>query len=117
MQVAADVPLMLGCLMRPALAERRPSWKRPDSVGECIELDPLDKRASRELAGELLSRPELVPSTLRELLTGSAEGNFLSMSKQRDQDDDRQGHTQEEQEDGSHGSPFKCRVDGRQKWP
>jgi class 3 adenylate cyclase/tetratricopeptide (TPR) repeat protein len=78
---SADIPLMLICMMRPSLYERRPGWKNFERAGMRIELEPLDKQASRDLASELLCRLDDVPSALRELLTDSAEGNPFYMEE------------------------------------
>jgi len=80
-QVGRDVPMLMVCALRPGLYERRPDWALPDAAHVRIELQPLDKRAGRELAGELLRRLGTVPPALRELLIGSAEGNPFHMEE------------------------------------
>ncbi|MEO7336070.1 MAG: tetratricopeptide repeat protein [Caldimonas sp.] len=79
-KVAADVPMMLICLLRPSLYERRPGWKDLESRGR-IELGPLEKSATRELASELLCRLDAVPAVLHELLTNSSQGNPFYMEE------------------------------------
>ncbi|RZT93790.1 ATP-binding protein [Rivibacter subsaxonicus] len=82
MQVDRDVPMLMVCLTRPALFERRPGWAEVGGAGHArIDLEPLDQRASRELAGVLLQRLDRVPPVLRELLTGGAEGNPFYMEE------------------------------------
>ena len=81
MQVNRDVPMLMVCLTRPVLFERRANWAEVASNHTRIDLQPLDARASRELAGELLKRMERVPPVLRELLTGGAEGNPFYMEE------------------------------------
>ena len=70
-----DLPVMMLCLTRPTLYERRPLWGSGQGNHERINLAPLSKRSSRELADALLVRLDPVPAALRDLLTGSAEGN------------------------------------------
>jgi predicted ATPase/class 3 adenylate cyclase len=74
-QACRDLPMMVLGLTRSALFERRPLWGSGQSNHERIELGPLSRRGSRELVDALLSRLETVPAALRDLLTGSAEGN------------------------------------------
>jgi class 3 adenylate cyclase/tetratricopeptide (TPR) repeat protein len=81
MQVNRDVPMLMVCLTRPVLFERRTDWAAAASDQTRIDLQALDARASRELAGELLQRLERVPPVLRELLTGGAEGNPFYMEE------------------------------------
>ena len=77
-------PLLLLLLTRPSLFEREPDWAdRADNVHRStqLELRPLDKAASDELAGRLLDRLPAVPVALRALLTGGAEGNPFYMEE------------------------------------
>ena len=71
----AELPMLVLCLTRATLFERRPLWGSGQSDHERIELAPLSRRGSRELVDALLSRLETVPTALRDLLTSSAEGN------------------------------------------
>jgi predicted ATPase/class 3 adenylate cyclase len=80
-QVHREQPTLVLCLTRDTLFERRPDWPRLVAEQERIDLQPLDKRASRELAGVLLQRLEPVPVALRELITGGAEGNPFYMEE------------------------------------
>ena len=73
-QACRDVPIMVLCLTRPTLYERRRLWGSGQHNHERIDLAPLSKRSCRELADALLSRLETVPAALRDLLTSSAEG-------------------------------------------
>jgi predicted ATPase len=79
--VDRDVPLLIVAAARPELAQRRPDWADAGAARQCIELQPLDKRASRDLVHELLQRLPEVPAALRELLTGGAEGNPFYMEE------------------------------------
>ena len=80
-QVNRDVPAFLLCLARPSLFERRSRWASVESTYTRIDLAPLDKRASRELALELLQRLDAVPAALRDLVTSAAEGNPFYMEE------------------------------------
>jgi len=51
-----DLPLMVLCLTRPPLYERRPLWGCGPDSHERIDLAPLSGRSSRELVESLLSR-------------------------------------------------------------
>jgi hypothetical protein len=53
-EVNRDVPLLVLAFTRPTLFERRADWRSTEGIHQRIDLAPLDKRASRELADELL---------------------------------------------------------------
>ena len=74
--------LQLALLMnsRPDLLERRPAWCDGET-GTRIALAPLTTADSDALATALLQRLPVVPSALRELLTGRAEGNPYYMEE------------------------------------
>ncbi len=74
-QACRDIPMLLLCLTRSTLYERRPLWGSGQSHHQRIDLSPLTKRGTRELIDGLLSRLATVPDALRDLLAGSAEGN------------------------------------------
>lgn len=78
---ARDVPLLIVAATRPELAQRRSEWADTGAPRQRIELQALDKRASRDLVHELLQRLPEVPARLRELLTGGAEGNPFYMEE------------------------------------
>ena len=84
-QANQDQPLLVMAFTRPALFERRSDWLaqwHAKAEGPpCIELNPLDRRASRSLAGELLKKLPDVPAALRALLTSNAEGNPFYMEE------------------------------------
>ena len=77
----ADLPLLVLCATRPVLYERRPLWGSGQQPHRRIDLAPLPRRDSRELADALLSRVESPPPLLRELITGNAEGNPFYMEE------------------------------------
>jgi len=68
-------PLLLVCLARPTLLERRPYWGEGQSCHTRFTLQSLSKRESRELVEELLKVVAELPLILRELVVSGAEGN------------------------------------------
>src|SRR5205085_1111696 len=71
----ANVPMMILCLARPALLERRPAWGEGRERHERLRLQPLSKKESRQLVEEILRRARGVPPELREIIVSGAEGN------------------------------------------
>jgi tetratricopeptide (TPR) repeat protein len=71
----AGARLLLLCLARPALFERRPNWGEGREAYVHLALKPLSKRQSRGLVAEILQKVPAVPEDLYELILGSAEGN------------------------------------------
>jgi class 3 adenylate cyclase/tetratricopeptide (TPR) repeat protein len=67
--------LLVVCLARPTLFERRPGWGGERETHSQIDLDPLSRPTSRALVGEILQRAEGVPRELRDLIVERAEGN------------------------------------------
>jgi class 3 adenylate cyclase/tetratricopeptide (TPR) repeat protein len=80
-QVQRDEPMLLVCMTRQTLFERRNDWELVAAAHTRIELQPLDKRGARELAGVLLQRLQTVPAALRELVIAGAEGNPFHMEE------------------------------------
>jgi len=81
-QVNRDVPTLMLLAARPSLFERRPDLRLlHEGAHARVELEPLDKRGSRELAGVLLQRLGSVPAALRDLLISGAEGNPYYMEE------------------------------------
>jgi len=70
-----DTRLLVVCLARPSLFERRPSWGEGQDIHTQISLKPLSRRASRALVGEILQKAGGVPRELRDLIVEGAEGN------------------------------------------
>ena len=79
-QVAHAVPMLIVGLTRPTLFERRSDWIGA-TPHERIDLAPLGKDPSRELVDELLKKLPSIPSALRELVSGGAEGNPFYMEE------------------------------------
>src|SRR5204863_9836673 len=70
-----DAPLMILCLARPALFERRPSWGEGLPAHTRMNLEALSRRESRALVESILRKAREIPQALRELVVGGAEGN------------------------------------------
>jgi class 3 adenylate cyclase/tetratricopeptide (TPR) repeat protein len=68
-------PLMLVCLARPTLLQRRPTWGEGLPTYTRLQLDSLSRRESRLLVNTILRKVALVPPALTDLITDSAEGN------------------------------------------
>ncbi|HEY0230575.1 MAG TPA: adenylate/guanylate cyclase domain-containing protein, partial [Dokdonella sp.] len=77
-QVNRDVPMLLIALTRPTLFERRSG---ETMTMRRVDLHPLDKGHSRDLANELLKRLPEIPAAVRELITGGADGNPFYMEE------------------------------------
>ncbi len=70
-----DTRLLVICLARRTLFERRPNWGEGQDFHTQINLKPLSRRASRALVGEILHKAGDVPIDLRDLIVEGAEGN------------------------------------------
>ncbi len=70
-----DLPLLIVCMARPSLYERRPNWGSGQRFHTRIDLSPLSRRDSRRLVKEILKKVEDIPKTLRDLIVERAEGN------------------------------------------
>ncbi|HWO70368.1 MAG TPA: AAA family ATPase, partial [Actinomycetota bacterium] len=77
---ATDAPLLLACLARPDLLERRPGWGsgRFDSV--TVSLKPLPDEDAEALLANLLPGG-VVTEAARELILDAAEGNPLFLEE------------------------------------
>ena len=72
-----SVPVLLVCLARFELLDRRPAWSGGNTRAVAIELGPLDERESGELADALLP----TDAGTRALLLAKAEGNPLFLEE------------------------------------
>jgi predicted ATPase/class 3 adenylate cyclase len=72
--VCRNVPLLVICLTRPTLFERRPRWCEEFRQGKRLDLQPLPRQESLALVESLLRRAPQIPQALRELIIGGAEG-------------------------------------------
>lgn len=74
-----DLPLLVVCLARPDLLEKRPSWRVAEDHNQLtyhhIDLQPLSLIDSRHLLSELLQQADKVPLRLSEMIVNGAEGN------------------------------------------
>lgn len=75
------IALMIVCLARPSFEERRPTWGSGQDFHTRLELRPLDKRNSRQLAREILQKMPDVPRNLLDLLVERGEGNPYFMEE------------------------------------
>jgi class 3 adenylate cyclase/tetratricopeptide (TPR) repeat protein len=71
-----DVPLLLVCMGRPELLERRPGWGSTIASATNVLLKPLSDAQAEVLIEELAGDDPLDPR-LRERIRGSADGNPL----------------------------------------
>lgn len=69
------VPVMIVCLARPTLFERRPAWGGGLPAHTRLDLGPLSRRESHELVENILRKAPEIPPALHELIAGRAEGN------------------------------------------
>jgi hypothetical protein len=76
-----DTPLLSVLMSRPTASDAEAGWKVGEVRHAFLELKPLDKGFSRELAEILLQRLPEVPAALRSLLTAGAEGNPFYMEE------------------------------------
>ncbi|MCP4544085.1 MAG: tetratricopeptide repeat protein [Chloroflexi bacterium] len=67
--------LLIVCLTRRRLFERRPNWGEGQDAFTQLDLEPLSKRESRTLVGEILQKLDQLPHELRNLIVDGAEGN------------------------------------------
>ncbi|MEZ4517464.1 MAG: tetratricopeptide repeat protein [Chloroflexota bacterium] len=76
--LAAALPnnrLLMICVARPQLLERRSNWGEGLEHHSMLELKPLSAEASDALVDELLQLAVSIPQPLRDLLISNAEGN------------------------------------------
>ncbi len=71
-----DLPLLVVCLARPTLMERRALlWDERHEFHTLIELQPLSRDESCALVEDILHKMDRVPDQLRDLIVDSADGN------------------------------------------
>lgn len=75
--MARDAPLLLVCLARPELLERRPGWGGGKWNATSVLLEPLDAEETDELVDSLGG----VDDALRERIREAAEGNPLFLEE------------------------------------
>jgi len=74
-QQCPALPLLVVCLARPSLFDRRPGWARPSPERTRLDLLPLSSTDSARLVDEILRKATSVPAELRERIAAQAEGN------------------------------------------
>lgn len=74
-RTCTEAHLLILCLSRPTLLERRPAWGTGQGVCDQLRLLPLSKSESQQLVEEILRQAENVPQDLRDLVVSGAEGN------------------------------------------
>ncbi len=74
-QVSKNTPILAVFLTRPSIYERFADWDESLKPNIRLDLKPLSKEESRMLVQEILYRVNHIPSVLRELIVGGAEGN------------------------------------------
>ena len=76
-----DTPLLTLIMTRPTGAAQHVDWVEGDVAHQRLELKPLDKDGSQQLAKSLLQRLDHVPEALRTVITDGAEGNPFYMEE------------------------------------
>jgi predicted ATPase/class 3 adenylate cyclase len=71
-----DFPILLLCIARPELLDKRPGWGGDKLHATSIFLEPLSEAECRELITNLLDRAPLPPAA-ESRIAGAAEGNPL----------------------------------------
>jgi class 3 adenylate cyclase/tetratricopeptide (TPR) repeat protein len=74
--LSRDAPILLLCLARPELLDRRPGWGGGKLNATTVLLEPLDAEETGELIERLLAGERLEPG-LGERIRAAAEGNPL----------------------------------------
>jgi class 3 adenylate cyclase/tetratricopeptide (TPR) repeat protein len=69
-----DVPLLVVCLARPTLFERRATWGEGLPCSARVDLEPLSHEGCLALVDSILRKVPGVPTPLRELIVSGAEG-------------------------------------------
>lgn len=70
-----DLPLLVVCLGRPSLYQRRPAWGEGVPAHSLLDLSPLSAGATRALVAEILRLVDPLPDLLVDLVASRAEGN------------------------------------------
>jgi len=74
-QHSAGQRLLIVCVARPGLFERRPHWGEGQAFHQRLWLQPLSKLDARRLVADILQKAPEVPTELRDLVVSGAEGN------------------------------------------
>ena len=76
-----DSRLLVVCLARPLLFERRPDWGSGQAFSSRLDLQSLSSRYSKLLAVELLKHIQDLPEEIIDILVTTAEGNPFYMEE------------------------------------
>jgi predicted ATPase/class 3 adenylate cyclase len=74
-QDCLDFPLMVVCLARNTVFEKRPTWGSGRATHIRLVLNPLSDQDSQRLISEILSNAPEIPPDLLSLIVSRAEGN------------------------------------------
>lgn len=74
-QECAQIPLLIICLARPSLLERRTNWGNNLLSSSILPLEPLSPEQSGALVGEILRHVQEIPAELMRTITEAAGGN------------------------------------------
>jgi class 3 adenylate cyclase/tetratricopeptide (TPR) repeat protein len=74
-RILKEQSLLIICLARHRLFDRRPFWGEGLIYHRRLELEPLSRHESGQLVAEILHKVEHVPKRLQELVVMGAEGN------------------------------------------
>jgi class 3 adenylate cyclase/tetratricopeptide (TPR) repeat protein len=72
-----DAPILVLCLGRPELLDRRPGWGGGKLNATTVLLEPLNAAETESLIGELLPAGDEIPPDLRDRVRATAAGNPL----------------------------------------
>jgi class 3 adenylate cyclase/tetratricopeptide (TPR) repeat protein len=75
LEAISSARLLVACLTRPTLFERRPNWGAGWDAHTRLDLKPLSRGDSRALVDEILQKVENIPEELCDLVVEGAEGN------------------------------------------
>lgn len=75
LNTSRPTPLAAIMMARPSFYERLPEWEQGLPAHTRMDLRPLSRDESREMVQQILRHVTLLPSALRELIVGGAEGN------------------------------------------
>jgi ABC-type oligopeptide transport system substrate-binding subunit len=76
-----DSRLMIICLARPSLFERRPRWGEGHKAHSTVEIRALSRMKSRVLVEDILQKVNFLPDQLSNLIVEVAEGNPYYMEE------------------------------------
>ncbi len=74
-EVLRNSQVLVVATARPSLLERHPRWGEGLEFHVRLPLAPLSRRESSQLLAEILQRVDSIPSSLRDLLLSTTEGN------------------------------------------